>query len=123
MNRWLKHSGPVVALAFTAALISPSALSSAPFVSGLDGNSRPAASGQVGGDLLRVHCCHSHPYPPYDRYCCHGGGGYYAPGRTVARTAVGAAVTYGAYRGVRSATKSAYKHGYNKAKKNIKRRR
>jgi len=122
MNRWLKHSGPVVALAFAAALILPSALSSAPFVSGLDRNSRPAASGQVGGDLLRVHCCHSHPYPPYDRNCCHGGGRVRV-GAPVARTAIGAAASYGAYRGVRSATKSAYKRGYNKGKKNIKRRR
>jgi hypothetical protein len=122
MNKWLKHSGPVVALAFAAALILPSTLSSAPFVSGLDRNSRPAALGQVGGDLLRVHCCHSHPYPPYDRYCCHGGG-YVRPGRTVVGAAVGAAASYGAYRGVRSATKSAYKRGYSKAKKSIKRRR
>jgi hypothetical protein len=122
MNRWLKHSGHIVALGFAAALILPSALSSAPFSSGLDRNSRPAAFGQVGDDLLLAHCCHSHPYPPYDRYCCHGGGSVRV-GAPVARTAVGAAATYGAYRGVRSATKSAYKHGYSKAKKSIKRRR
>jgi hypothetical protein len=121
MNKWLKHSGPVVALGFAVALV-PSAPFAAPFASGFDRNSRPAAFGQVGGDLLRVHCCHSHPYPPYDRYCCHGGGSVRV-GAPVARTAIGAAATYGAYRGVRSATKSAYKRGYSKAKKSIKRRR
>lgn len=21
-----------------------------------------------------VHCCHAHPLPPYDAYCCHSGG-------------------------------------------------
>lgn len=21
--------------------------------------------------LNLVHCCHAHPYPPYDTYCCH----------------------------------------------------
>jgi hypothetical protein len=24
-------------------------------------------------DMLLVHCCHNHPLPPYDNYCCHGG--------------------------------------------------
>jgi len=23
--------------------------------------------------LKLVHCCHAHPYSPYDAYCCHGG--------------------------------------------------
>jgi hypothetical protein len=23
--------------------------------------------------LKLVHCCHAHPLPPYDAYCCHGG--------------------------------------------------
>lgn len=124
MNRLLKHSahGLVVAV---AVLVVPSALSSlsaAPFAFGLDSDSRLGSPGQVRDDVIRVHCCHSHPYPPYDRYCCHGSG-YRAPGRAIARTAIGAAATYGAYRGVRSATKSAYKRGYNKAKKNYRRRR
>lgn len=131
MHRWLKHSahGLVVAV---AVLVVPSALSSlsaAPFAFVLDSYFRLGPPGQVRNDVVRIHCCHSHPYPPYDRYCCHGGRGSYAypsyarPGRAVARTAVGAAAAYGAYRGVRSATKSAYKRGYNKAKKNYRRRR
>ena len=122
MKRRLRHLLQSIAIALAAALMVPSELPAAPFATGLDGTPRSAVSGQIGDDLLRVHCCHSHPYPPYDRYCCHGTG-YRSPGRTVARTAVGAAAAYGAYRGVRSATKSAYKKGYNKAKKNYKRRR
>ena len=23
--------------------------------------------------LRLAHCCHGHPLPPYDAYCCHGG--------------------------------------------------
>jgi hypothetical protein len=133
MNKWLKHLQPMggkmaqkltgygVALGLAAALIVPSELSAAPAF-GFDDYSRPAASGHVRNDLLLIHCCHSHPYPPYDRYCCHERG-YARPGAPVARAAVGAAVTYGAYRGVRSATKSAYKRGHSSAKKHYKSRR
>jgi hypothetical protein len=120
MNQWLKYSRLGAAAGLAAALVIPSQLSAASF--GLGDYSLFSGSGQAADGLLRVHCCHSHPYPPYDRYCCHGSG-YYSPGRTVARTAAGAAIAYGAYRGVRSATKSAYKRGYSKAKKHIKRRR
>lgn len=129
MNKWLKHLQPVdgqmaqtltgygAALGLAVALIVPSELSAAPFALGLDEDSRSAASGHIRDELLLVHCCHSHPYSPYDSYCCHGTG---AP---VARAAVGAAVTYGAYRGVRSARKSAYKRGSSSAKKHYKSRR
>jgi hypothetical protein len=117
MSRFLKRLKSI-ALGLVAALVVPSGLLAAPQMFGMGDH----ASKSVSDGLTRIHCCHSHPYPPYDRYCCHGSG-YYAPGRTVARTAVGAAATYGAYRGVRSATKNAYKKGYNKAKKHYKRRR
>jgi hypothetical protein len=30
-------------------------------------------------ELILAHCCHAHPLPPYDRYCCHSGA-YVAPG-------------------------------------------
>jgi hypothetical protein len=122
MDEWLKLSGHGIVLGLAVGLVLPSMLSAAPSASGLNRTSLPVASRQVGDGLLRVHCCHSHPYPPYDRYCCHGGSSVRV-GVPVARTAVGAAATYGAYRGVRSATKSAYKHGYSKAKKSIKKRR
>ncbi len=26
-----------------------------------------------------LHCCHSHPRPPYDRYCCHSNRGTGGP--------------------------------------------
>lgn len=108
MNKRLFGLGAVLGLA--TALSIPTELSAAPFTFGSN------APGYARDDLLRVHCCHSHPRAPYDQYCCH-------PGGAAARTAAGAAVAYGAYRGVRSATKSAYKKGYSKAKKHIKRRR
>ena len=31
-------------------------------------------------EWLRVHCCHAHPLPPYDGYCCHSGAVVVAPG-------------------------------------------
>jgi hypothetical protein len=30
--------------------------------------------------MLLAHCCHPHPLPPYDNYCCHSGGVVVAPG-------------------------------------------
>jgi len=33
----------------------------------------------ISGTVVKpAHCCHSHPRPPYDRYCCHSGA-YVAP--------------------------------------------
>lgn len=117
MSCLLRHLKSV-AFGLAAAIVVPSGLSATPYMFDFGDQ----ASSSVRDGLIRVHCCHSHPYPPYDRYCCHGRGSVRV-GAPVARTAVGAAATYGAYRGVRSATKSAYKKGYSKAKKNIKRRR
>jgi len=37
----------------------------------------PAAA--ADGEYRVAHCCHSHPRPPYDRYCCHSGAAYVAP--------------------------------------------
>ena len=31
-------------------------------------------------DLIFIHCCHAHPLPPYDSYCCHSGAVVVAPG-------------------------------------------
>jgi len=33
----------------------------------------------TAGAIRLAHCCHSHPRPPYDRYCCHSGAAYVAP--------------------------------------------
>ena len=48
------------------------------------GSASPLSPGMISHEadqpeLLKVHCCHSHPLPPYDRYCCHSSGAYYAP--------------------------------------------
>jgi hypothetical protein len=50
--------------------------------------SSPSVPGAT--DLILVHCCHAHPLPPYDAYCCHSGaayggyyGGYYGPAGVV----------------------------------------
>jgi len=100
MNKWLKHPGCGTALALVVALMVPSDLAAVPFGSGFDDYARSAVPGYVGREALLVHCCHSHPHPPYDNYCCH-------PGGAAARTAAGAAVAYGTYRGVKKAAKSA----------------
>ena len=47
------------------------------------------ARGAVQPELLAVHCCHAHPLPPYDRYCCHGSGVYVAPRAYVGPTYAG----------------------------------
>ena len=121
MNGWLKYLQSL-AIILAVTLLAPAEIYATPLKFGFEKYTQPVNPDKIYGQFLLVHCCHSHPYPPYDRYCCHGTG-YRSPGRTAARAAVGAAATYGVYRGVRSATKSAYKKGYNKAKKNYKRRR
>jgi hypothetical protein len=40
-------------------------------------------------EVLKIHCCHAHPLPPYDRYCCHSSGAYYAPRAYVGPTYAG----------------------------------
>ena len=47
------------------------------------------ANAAIQPELLEVHCCHAHPLPPYDRYCCHGSGVYVAPRPYVAPTYAG----------------------------------
>src|SRR5215212_4613408 len=63
-----------LAVAFAVAI--PEDLSALPVISG---DKQPAfiRSELLPSDLLLVHCCHGHPLPPYDRYCCHSGGAYY----------------------------------------------
>jgi hypothetical protein len=31
-------------------------------------------------ELILAHCCHAHPLPPYDSYCCHSGAVVVTPG-------------------------------------------
>ena len=47
------------------------------------------ASGALQPEVHQVHCCHAHPLPPYDRYCCHSSGVYVAPPVYVAPTYAG----------------------------------
>ena len=47
------------------------------------------------GVIRLAHCCHSHPLPPHDQYCCHSGEAHVARG----------AVRYGAYKSVKKSAK------------------
>ncbi len=47
------------------------------------------------GAFQVAHCCHSHPLPPHDQYCCHSGAAHVARG----------AVRYGAYKSVKKSAK------------------
>jgi hypothetical protein len=125
MNNWLRRlrsfGGPVgrkltataytVAFGALAALVSPANLSAAPSTFGLAEQTKSTAPNTMRGDLLLAHCCHSHPYAPFDNYCCHEPR-YYAPGAAI----VGGAVAYGTYRGVKSARKHYKKHHQNRPK-------
>lgn len=37
----------------------------------LPGSAGQPASGLAQQELQFAHCCHAHPYAPYDNYCCH----------------------------------------------------
>ena len=67
-------------------------------------------------DVILVHCCHSHPYPPYDNYCCH------PPGAYVAGAAVATGVAVGVAHGVRRAHRHHYHH-HHKPRPTPRRRR
>ncbi len=67
-------------------------------------------------DVILVHCCHSHPYPPYDSYCCH------PPGAYVAGAAVATGVAVGVAHGVRRAHRHHYHH-HHKPRPTPRRRR
>ena len=55
------------------------------------------SSGTLPNGAFQVaHCCHSHPLPPHDQYCCHSGAAHVARG----------AVRYGAYKSVKKSAKS-----------------
>ena len=98
----------VVVFGLAAALVSPTNLSAAPFTFGIGEEAQSTNPGSVDADLLLVHCCHSHPYAPYDNYCCHE--------PRVGSAVVGGAIAYGTYRGVKSARKHYKKHHKNKPK-------
>jgi len=99
-----------LALGVAALLAMPANVSAAPLsTSAASGGIQAAILEQLGAGVQLVHCCHSHPYPPYDDSCCHESGAYAAG--AVAGAAVAGAVAYGAYRGVRSSVHVHHYHG------------
>ncbi len=90
----------------------PSVATAAPINLGVSSVNTTLSSNMLG-DLTLVHCCHNHPLPPYDAYCCHSAGAY----------VVGGAVAYGAYRGVRRATVHHHRKHHNRPRPTPRRRR
>jgi hypothetical protein len=104
-GKCFRRLGLGAALGLVAVLAVPAEVSAAPLSgSAVTGKSRATLLELLGSNLQLVHCCHAHPYPPYDEYCCHGTGAY------VAGAAVSAGIAYGVYRGVRS---SVHHHNVN----------
>lgn len=69
----------IAGLAVAIAVPNPS--TAAPLAAGIGGQIGPVNTEMPQGRIVLAHCCHPHPLPPYDNYCCHSGGAYvYAPG-------------------------------------------
>lgn len=92
------------------AILLPANGSAAPIGMRFDSEAQSLLFNSQEGQFTLVHCCHSHPYHPYDSYCCH------PPGAYVGTAVVGGAIAYGTYRGVKSAHKHHHKHHHNKPK-------
>jgi hypothetical protein len=60
-----------------AAIATTDQLPAAPITTAASTPSRLIASNSVPIDTLLAHCCHAHPLPPYDSYCCHSGDAVY----------------------------------------------
>jgi len=97
------------AIGLSVAILAPTNGSTSPLAMRLDNEVQSLILDYQDGLLIPVHCCHSHPYSPYDQYCCH------PPGAVVGTAVVTGAVAYGAYRGVKSATKHHHHHHPGKA--------
>ena len=97
-------------------LLAPAQLSAMPFIFGSGGQIQSRSQDAMRDELLLVHCCHNHPYQPYDNYCCHEPNYYYNPGAAVAGAVVGGAIAYGTYRGVKHHAKHHKKNHKNKPK-------
>lgn len=105
-RNWVRKLGGLgVAFGLAAVLAVPAEVSAAPlYGAGIIGPPQTTTPELFGGNLQLIHCCHAHPYPPYDEYCCHG------EGAAVAGAVVGGAIAYGVYRGVES---SVHHHHYS----------
>jgi len=75
---WLPRLVSLAALTIVALVFWLSSATAAPFIKTMGGPVPFAAQGAMTDGVLLAHCCHSHPRPPYDRYCCHSGA-YVAP--------------------------------------------
>jgi hypothetical protein len=62
----------VVTVVVAAAIAMPDQLPAAPASTQF----RSIASTPGASEMLLAHCCHAHPLPPYDSYCCHSGAAY-----------------------------------------------
>jgi len=76
---WLPRLVSLAALTIVALVFWLSSATAAPFIKTMGGPVPFAAQGAMTDGVLLAHCCHSHPRPPYDRYCCHSGAAYVAP--------------------------------------------
>jgi hypothetical protein len=86
-----------LALAFLVTLPGDASAASITDATSVPADIRPPKPGDV---LQLAHCCHAHPMPPYDAYCCHapaavvvppaygyyGGSAYYGAGGVVGQT-------------------------------------
>jgi hypothetical protein len=72
-----------------AAVALPEQLPAAPTASFASLQSQLLVQDSRPREMLLVHCCHAHPLPPYDAYCCHSGRSVYvAPGYRYGATSV-----------------------------------
>ena len=92
---WLPRLVSLAALTIVALVFWLSSATAAPFIKTMGGPVPFAAQGTMTDGVLLAHCCHSHPLPPHDQYCCHSGAAHVARG----------AVRYGAYKSVKKNAK------------------
>jgi hypothetical protein len=78
-----------VSVIIAAAVALPEQLPAAPTASFASLQSQLLVQDSRPRETLLVHCCHAHPLPPYDAYCCHSGRSVYvAPGYRYGATSV-----------------------------------
>ncbi len=71
-----RHAAFALAVGLTLAVATPTSLPAMPLPANAGIQLRLVVPDISPSEVLLVHCCHSHPRPPYDRYCCHSSRGY-----------------------------------------------
>ena len=66
-----------LSVVIAAAVAMPDQLPAAPTATFASLQSQLILQDSRSKEMLLVHCCHAHPLPPYDLYCCHAGGSVY----------------------------------------------